>query len=225
MLRWALVLVALLGAPLCCHAEDNGIHTALDSTPASKVCKYSWARKADEGPGTFRLKASLVLEAFSSHKGVMLGRDALARTTEMVEVAGPENLGQVIDFLDEIVLRTRAGEANEYALFMYVAGDATPHFFLQKGGWLVAQVLPQPIIETPDKERLLVMGIVAHSHPFGDATPSEGDHAAVKAFGLFHQKYAVLVAPHSKWCLYDVKQKLAPKNEVRELPVTALFPH
>jgi hypothetical protein len=226
MMRLGLLgIVLVLLVPTAGRADESGIQAALAATPESKVCKFSWARKVEEGPAVFRLKAHLVLEAFSTHKGVMMGRDSLMRPTEQVEVAQPENLGQVIDFLDHLVLRTQGGQANEYALFLYAGSDLTPHYLLQKGGWLVTQVLPQPVVETPDKERMLVMGVVGHTHPFGEAKPSEGDHKAVQAFGLFHQKYAVLVAPQSKWCLYDVKQTLPPRNEVRELPVLSLFPH
>lgn len=186
--------------------------------------------------------ASAILDAFKNNDGVMRGNLGFFKgTIKMIEVCEPESVQAVADCFTKIAELTGTYNLREYALFLF-AGEKSVRFIVKKGNLplpkvnmaavktdhltkifcLQPSVKGNSFIETPDGEKMISIGVLAHTHPLGHLVPSKKDFESLLKFNqLFNQNFSVLAASNNQWCLFDGDKSYPPPE--KSLPLESLY--
>ena len=168
-----------------------------------------------------------VFQGIKNKESRIKGNRFLKRDFKAVEVELPDTVAQIAQTMGGIASLAVRGMANEYGLALYYGEKGGLRATVQRGGWLVTSVIPEPMIQFPDGESAYLLGLLSHTHPSGAPNPSSADFKAQSVYinsPTSELRYGVLSVPGGSWSFYDDREahKLSPEL-AEQLPLEALF--
>lgn len=181
-----------------------------------------------EGSGeTAEFNARDIFACIKDRKRRLHGHKWLKRDFRGVEVEPPGSVEDIGTTMSCIADLAKSGMGNEYGLSVYLDQEGEVRTVAQRGGWFMTQVQSEPLVIFPDGNRAALMGIVAHTHPYGAPKPSGPDHAYMAQAsenpysGL---RYGVLAVPGGDWSVFDARSAFkVGAGLASHLPLSALF--
>ncbi|GEM_PF-3228782 len=179
----------------------------LNNIPEKKFIKMHWTKSGEHATKKVPFDANFIMNNFTmsgSKDAQMEGSPGiLKKDIHMVEVEQPGTLREIVGTMGTVNQMDVQNLGHEFGLMMYGDEEGNTRIMVQQGGFFVTKVQPYPLMIDPDGKRMLLLGILAHTHPFGAAVPSGGDFEAFIPYRKFGQEYSMLVLPNGAWCLFN----------------------